>query len=176
MKLTASAGSHARLRYLHSWYQAQFLHSPFADDLAQVPTIRLHPHPQQVHQPAPIGLPPSVMKELKASDVERQVDLGDAVMLVQVRSQQVPQSLGSVHMHLSTGILSLTVVDRLVLITYPPQELVDAILVGVDLGSAFHQPFDEWLDGDGLHVGQWNKISHSKIGIETKPVAYLAPY
>ena len=123
MKLTASAGSHARLRYLHSWYQAQFLHSPFADDLAQVPTIRPHPHPQQVHQPAPISLPPPVIQELEASDVERQVDpsassgqaLGDAVMLVQVLSQQVPQSLsmgrGSYFAHVHVDRLPGVVVD-----------------------------------------------------------------
>ncbi len=75
-------------------------------------------------------------------------------MLTQVLLQQIPQSLGGVDVHLSAGVLSLTVVDCLVLVAYPTQELVDAILVGVDFGPTLDQPFDERLNGGRLYVSK----------------------
>jgi len=57
-----------------------------------------------------------VRPQYRASNVEGQIDFGDAVMLTQVLLQQIPQSFGGVDVHFSTGVLSLTMVDRLVLV------------------------------------------------------------
>jgi hypothetical protein len=119
-----------------------------AQQLCRSGGIQLKEHLKHVQGAVPMVLMPPIVQKLELGDVERQVDLGNAPIGAHHLAQPRPGTLDGVAMDLTLaisvqvqGILTATVIDRLVPISLTRKEVIDAVAVGIDVGA----PLDHLL-------------------------------
>src|SRR5712692_750802 len=100
-----------------------------------------------------------VVQELVAYDSEVQEALADTLEAVQEIAQAGPNAFHRVTVHtravrVTTSILARTMVDRTMVIV-GLGEMVDVVVIGEELRSAFHLGDDERFDRRGAHILQY---------------------
>ena len=134
------------------------------------------------------------MHELEEAEVQRQLLLRDSPVGPQPRSQQRPEPLHRVDVHLAepvavlvAGVLAVGVADRPVHVAPRGQPVVDIIFIGVDLRPLGDRRADQGTDRRLLDVGQHPDhdlpaaLDHAEDGwllllqSPSAPVAFQAP-